>query len=479
MALGVVPRGLARERCQRDTPAGVVDEQTGRAVLTAADFPGVLIAGIRVAAAVAEAPGSALVPVPGVELQVQLGVRPIAEFCDRGHLQAVESSLFVVQGAQHREGEGKDHAVEAGAERAGRAGEGEGVAAVGILCDCPKRRVQHDAAVGQAGRDRPRQLLIPTRDVIALVRRPKDSEIPRDRLKGEQVDKVQRALLRRHVAVLDVVGDVQQLTHWALVASRNARFDPVVNTQPVQGDPGVGVDFVGRGVSGCIRVLVDRVVDSVEVRIGLLPGVVLAEEGVGVVRLTRLRGQEVGRRQLEAAGQLEDRLMAAIDQLAAVLADLVVLPGGASQQRRVGMHAPANPARGLEHTSAIAGILQRQRRVEAGDAPAHDGDSGWRRGEGGDGAAQGGSAGRGPGGLEEIAAGQPGLPSFREVPVEPLEVAQQRRARHPTPPQSRPISVNPTTCSGKATGPDRGLQAPSRVPQLRRPPPPVRPRLPR
>src|SRR2546430_17682106 len=102
MPWGRTAGGWRGEHCRGDPPAGVVNEQSGRAVLTAADYPGVLIAGIRVAAAVAEAPGSALVPVPGVELQVQLGVRPIAEFCDRGHLQAVESSLFVVQGAQHR-----------------------------------------------------------------------------------------------------------------------------------------------------------------------------------------------------------------------------------------------------------------------------------------------------------------------------------------------------------------------------------------
>src|SRR5207302_4959649 len=116
---------------------------------------------------------------------------------------------------------------------------------------------------------------------------------------------------------------------------------------------------------------VDLVVDRFEVGVGLGVGVIAAQEVEGVGGLVGLGGEQVGQAEAEPLGQLLDHLVAAVDQLAAVLRDLAVGPGGG-----VRVHPASHPAGGLVDGRGVAGVRQGQRRVQARDPAADDGDPG-------------------------------------------------------------------------------------------------------
>src|SRR5438094_6167155 len=83
-----------------------------------------------------------------------------------------------------------------------------------------------------------------------------------------------------------------------------------------------------------------------------------------------LGAKEIDRGKLETARQAEDRLVATVDELAAVLARLAVEPGHC-----VGVHPPADPARGFVDGGCDPGVLESERGVQAGDATADDGNA--------------------------------------------------------------------------------------------------------
>src|SRR3954447_12902549 len=135
----------------------------------------------------------------------------------------------------------------------------------------------------------------------------------------------------------------------------------------------------GRVASGG-EILFRRLAHRAKVEVGLRGRIAATKEPVGLGRTGRLGGQEVVDRQIEARSEAEDRGVTGIDQLAAELADLVLLP-----MANVAVHAPADPQGGGLVDGDVSGhalVLERQRRREAGDARADDGDA-WRRGCGG------------------------------------------------------------------------------------------------
>ena len=80
--------------------------------------------------------------------------------------------------------------------------------------------------------------------------------------------------------------------------------------------------------------------------------VVVIEEEIGVLGAAGLRLQEIDGLQPKALGQLQDRFVAGVDQLAAPLTGLSIdLPGC------VGVHASSYTRRCLENSGAIPGIL--------------------------------------------------------------------------------------------------------------------------
>src|SRR2546423_4300084 len=98
-------RGLALERRQRDAAAGVVDEDPGLVGLATGHIPGVLVTGVGIARAIADPDrchpcSRRVIPVPRVELELEFGVRAIAELGDGRDLQLVEVGFAVVQGPQ-------------------------------------------------------------------------------------------------------------------------------------------------------------------------------------------------------------------------------------------------------------------------------------------------------------------------------------------------------------------------------------------
>ena len=235
--------------------------------------------------------------------------------------------------------------------------------------------------------------------------------VERERSAGvaEQVDEVERGLLGRLGSVLDVVGDVEQLAERRRVAARHAGLDPLVDAHVVEGDPLGRRDLVGRRIARHGQVAVQRRPDRLEVAIGLVGGVVVAEEAVRVGRAVRLGAEQVDGRQVEPPGEREDRLVPRVDQLAAQLGSLAVGPV-AGKVDEVGVHAAADPRRmGFVDRGADSAVLQRESRRQARDAAADDRNS--RRGRapraaheraGGTGRGQCGADGSGP--LEEVLA---------------------------------------------------------------------------
>src|SRR5207245_4771862 len=89
-------RWMASERSKRHSPARVVDEESGGPILRARDVPRVLVARVRVSAAVPDPPRPWRVPVPRVELQVELGVLAVAQLRGGGLLQRRNPSRWIV-----------------------------------------------------------------------------------------------------------------------------------------------------------------------------------------------------------------------------------------------------------------------------------------------------------------------------------------------------------------------------------------------
>jgi hypothetical protein len=146
--------------------------------------------------------------------------------------------------------------------------------------------------------------------VIPLVRRAEDREVAWNRREAEQVNEVERALVSRDRSVLDVVSDIEQLTHRRGVAARHTALDPVVDAHLVQRDASRGGQFVQGWIGSCVHVLLDVVPHRVEVGARLGCRVVLAEEVVGFGRVVRLDAKQVDPRDVEPIGQPEDGLVA-------------------------------------------------------------------------------------------------------------------------------------------------------------------------
>src|SRR6185503_11986950 len=121
----------------------------------------------------------------------------------------------------------------------------------------------------------------------------------------------------------------------------------------------------------------------------------------------RLGAEEVGGRQVEPPGKPEDRLVPAVDQLAAQLAALPVGPV-AGKVDEVGVHAAADARRmGFVDRGADPTVLQRERGSQARDAAADDRNSRRRRPAGGAHERPGGTGcgqrgADGPGAPEEV-----------------------------------------------------------------------------
>ena len=323
-----------------------------------------------------------------------------------------------------------------------------GHGAVCVALDRLHRPALVDRLETEVACDRLGQLLVAAVDVVALVRLSVDREVAGARVVAEQVHDVERRLILRFGSVLLVVRRVEQAPHRGAVAAGNVVLDPVVGGHVVEEDARVGVDLVRRRIARGLYLPLQRVVDRLEVQVGLLCRVVAVEEPVRVGGAVRLRGHEVVCRQVEALRQMADRHVIAVDQLAAELRDLPVAPVAGA----IGMHPAADAlGRGFVDGRGEPLVGEGQRGRQPGDASADDCDPRRRRRvrtsrEGGRPCRHDRCA-RYPGALEELAARDLLLAPAAELgrrdpqPVgaamflgELLECAKQRRACHDDPP---------------------------------------------
>src|SRR6266550_2365471 len=365
-------RGCGLERA-RNIATGVVDEDAARAGLGAGHIPGVLIASIRIAVAVADArPLAGAVPQARAELELELVIPAAAQLLDRGLLERVEARFRVVERAKNSKGQGQHDLVRH--DRRLHTGEAQGVASVLLASDRrhPPARPDRRTASGQIRCDRLRQPFVATDDVVALVGQAEDREVPGSCLVAEQVDEVQGGLVGGLRAVLDVVADIEKLPEGRSVTARNARVDPVVDAHVVEGHPARRVEVVERRITGRLDVTLERVVDGLEVAVGLVLWVVRPEEPVRVLRAVRFGAQQVDGRQLVALGQHEDRLVVRVDELAAPLARLALVPVAAG----IGMHSATDPIGRLVDGARDTLVGEGQGGGEAGDPATDDRDAG-------------------------------------------------------------------------------------------------------
>src|SRR6266446_2054319 len=289
-----------------DIASRVVHQNPGAATLGAADFPGVLIAGIRIRCARAYAPRSSLVPHPATELQMELAVGSIPELMDARDLHLIEASLRVIQGSQNRERNGHDDPIRGDRELRPAGVETEHISSIVIFRDGGQGSVQlnlYSEVSGLQGcRHRFRQTFIPAPQVIPLVGAAKDAEVARYGLVSQQVNEVQRALNGRFRAVFDVVRHVEKLTHGGAMAAGDARLDPVVDAQVIEIITSLIVTVIKRWEAGCGKVLLHCIVDGIKVDVGLGAGVIIPKEKIRFRGLRWLRAKKIVHRNIEALG---------------------------------------------------------------------------------------------------------------------------------------------------------------------------------
>ena len=297
---------------------------------------------------------------------------PRPELLDRRVLARVEAGAAGVDLAQDGERQAQDHKI--GRDRR-VAVEGKRVSAVAVAGD---RRHAHSELHGGAEMlgDPRRELLVAAADVIALIRGAEDVE-PLAGLGllvgAEQVDNVQRALVRRVGPVFDRIGDVEQSADRRFAAARDAAVDPLGDRHLIELLPFGRELVVSRRFARGFEILGDRLLNAAPpILVRLLHGVVAAEKLVGVAQ-ARISG-EVVERQAEASGEANDRLVIGVDQLSAPFADLIVRP-----DRRGREHPPADPVRRFVDRAGDSGVLQGERRVQPGDPRPDDGDAGFGR----------------------------------------------------------------------------------------------------
>ncbi len=262
---------------------------------------------------------------------------------------------------------------------------------------------------GSALRHRDRQVRVAAGDVVTLVRLPEHAEAAR-RLVPEQVDEVERRLVGRLRAVLLVVCGVEQRPEPRAEPAGNVVRDPVVHRHLVEHLTGRRRAVVQRRIAGRLQLLLEGLRDALEVDGRLVRCVVGAEDPVRILGTRRLRRQKVDCGEIELLREPEDLLVPRVDELAAELGLLAVVPEVVTELGPVGVHAPADAVGRLVHVGVHALVLEDECCVEARDAAADDGDAGTGRAPGctrmlGEVRGAGDHAGAGDAGLlQELAA---------------------------------------------------------------------------
>ena len=186
---------------------------------------------------------------------------------------------------------------------------------------------------------------------------------------AEQVEQVQRALLGRVRAVLDRVGDVEQLSESRRVTTRDRHFDPVGDRHRVELTASPRRVVVRGRVVGVGHVLVDRGPRDLEVRRHLLVRVGPAVEEAEELGASLLGARQVVQPEAQLVDELPHRVVAGVDELATVLDDLPVGEGAAERPATA-----AGAVRRLVELDAVAGLTQAVGAGQPGEPGADDHD---------------------------------------------------------------------------------------------------------
>ena len=151
------------------------------------------------------------------------------------------------------------------------------------------------------------------------------------------------------------------------MSAGNTPLDVLVNAYPIQRLAGRRVGVERGGKAGGLGVGGDSIGHGEEILIGPALRIVPAEEVVDVVGPLGLGAKQVVERQAQAFRQPPDCRVAAVDQLAAPLGDLVRAPVAG-----VGEHAAADAARGFVHRAPDTEVSELERAIQAGNAGADD-----------------------------------------------------------------------------------------------------------
>src|SRR5581483_6976945 len=153
-------------------------------------------------------------------------------------------------------------------------------------------------------------------------------------------------------------------------------LDPLIRGHVVEELAERGEAVVERRERRVVELLLEGRRDRLEISGRLLPRVVMAVDPVRVLRAGGLRRDHVDQRQVEPLRQLLDRLVVGVDELAAPLTGLAVLPELTRQHR---VHAAADVVRRFEDRAAHAVVLELERGAETRDAGADHRDAGLAR----------------------------------------------------------------------------------------------------
>jgi hypothetical protein len=126
--------------------------------------------------------------------------------------------------------------------------ERQGVRGVGVELDRDQLGAQRDLRAERLRQQR-RDLVVAAAHVVLLVGLPEDPQVAGAR-EAEQVEHVQRALVAGLGAVLDVVGDVEQLPEVRRDPAGHVGVDPVGDRHRIELAPALGREVVERRVAG-------------------------------------------------------------------------------------------------------------------------------------------------------------------------------------------------------------------------------------
>ena len=310
---------------------------------------------------------------PTRELEVELRVRSHPLLVDRLQFARREAGLGDVDGPTHdRERECEHDLVRRHGLRLRALLEGERVRAGSGSLHGDELGAGRDLSLEGRAEAR-RNLIVPAAHVVLLVRLPEHAELARADV-TEEVDEVERALLARLRAVLDVVRDVQQLTQPRRDPARYELLDPVDDREAVELVSALRVAVEERRVAGGGEVRVERLPDLFQVvrhRGERVRRAVEVADDLGAVRLALVQVVEV---ETELVDEAPELVVTLVDELAAVLVDLAV-----GEEPAAAPAPPAEARRRLVHLCAVARLLQAVRTGQAREPRAHHDDVRRRR----------------------------------------------------------------------------------------------------